>query len=124
MVPPSVSFMVRVVVSGISYDRISRALNGEPGALLAFGPSFRPPPGSRHMHPERTHTPTSRQTGQACSVFGYSSGLSLYRGAMGAGAQDAWAVASVPAISGNEAVDSNGRVVGLLRAGETTDRAA
>jgi ABC-type glycerol-3-phosphate transport system substrate-binding protein len=62
--------------------------------------------------------------GQAGFVFGSSAGLPYYHSGMEAGAQDAWGVARVPAIPGNEVVDSYGAGIGVLRSSDPEDQAA
>ena len=62
--------------------------------------------------------------GQVGFTFGSSSGIPYYRAAMEGGADDAWGVTRVPAVPGNEVVDSYGGGLGVLHEGEDKDRAA
>jgi len=62
--------------------------------------------------------------GQVGFTFGSSAGIPYYRAAMEGGANDAWGVTYVPAVPGNEVVDSYGGGLGVLHESEDKDRAA
>jgi ABC-type glycerol-3-phosphate transport system substrate-binding protein len=74
------------------------------------------------------YSPADDQTafcnGQTGFTFGSSAGIPHYRQAMEAGADDAWGVTRIPAVPGNEVVDSYGAGVGVLHSSEDEDRAA
>ncbi len=57
-------------------------------------------------------------------TFGSSSAISFYREAMNNGVNDEWGVTHVPAIPGNEVVDSYGSGQGILHHDEISDRAS
>jgi ABC-type glycerol-3-phosphate transport system substrate-binding protein len=62
--------------------------------------------------------------GQIGFAFGSSSGIPFYRDSMENGVNNDWGVAPVPAVPGNEVVDSYGAGQGILHHDEESDRAA
>jgi ABC-type glycerol-3-phosphate transport system substrate-binding protein len=63
-------------------------------------------------------------SGQVAFTFSSSSVIQYYRDAMSSGANDIWGVAHVPAVPGNEVVNSYGAGTGILAHNDIEDRAA
>ncbi len=80
--------------------------------------------GYAHLEHWKHESSDAFGNGQVGFTFGSSTGIPYYRAQMEDGAKHDWGVTRVPAVPGNEVVDSYGGGLSVLHESEETDRAA